>query len=138
MAGGDPEEILKKIFRLFDVNSDGSISKKEMKRLVKDMYGLLKKEDPNLSAADLVANTAFAEGLLPTTTPANLRRSVPQPVVCSWMCTVHRSHLWRGDDPNEATTRHLQRRTCLSPGQESCSGFCIFNSNDVAGSSTKG
>ena len=61
MAGGDPEDILKKIFRLFDVNSDGSISKKEMKSLVKDMYGLLKKEDPNLSAADLVAKTAFAE-----------------------------------------------------------------------------
>ena len=55
MAGGDPVDILKKIFRLFDVNSDGSISKKEMRRLVKDMYGLLKREDPNLSAADLVA-----------------------------------------------------------------------------------
>ena len=37
MAGGSSEDILKKIFRLFDVNSDGSISKKEMKRLVKDM-----------------------------------------------------------------------------------------------------
>ena len=61
MSGGTPEEILKKIFRLFDVNSDGSISKKEMKRLVKDMYGLLKREDPNLSAADLVAKSAFAE-----------------------------------------------------------------------------
>merc|ERR1711884_932111 len=61
MAGGDSEDILKKIFRLFDVNSDGSISKKEMKRLVKDMYGLLKREDPKLSAADLVAKSAFAE-----------------------------------------------------------------------------
>merc|ERR1712203_825951 len=60
MAGGTSEDILKKIFRLFDVNSDGSISKKEMKRLVKDMYGLLKREDPNISAADLVAKTAFA------------------------------------------------------------------------------
>ena len=47
--------------RLFDVNSDGVISKKEMKRLVKDMYGLLKKEDPNISAADLIAKSAFAE-----------------------------------------------------------------------------
>ena len=61
MAGGTTEDILKKIFRLFDVNSDGSISKKEMERLVKDMYGLLKREDPNISAADLVAKTAFAE-----------------------------------------------------------------------------
>ena len=61
MTGGTPEDILKKIFRLFDINSDGSISKKEMYRLVKDMYGLLKREDPNLSAADLVAKSAFAE-----------------------------------------------------------------------------
>merc|ERR1712048_459875 len=61
MAGGSEEEVLTKIFRLFDVNSDGVISKKEMKRLVKDMYGLLKREDPNICAADLVAKTAFAE-----------------------------------------------------------------------------
>ena len=47
--------------RLFDVNSDGVISKKEMSRLVKDMYGLLKKEDPNVSAAELIAKSAFAE-----------------------------------------------------------------------------
>merc|ERR1711955_89758 len=45
MAGGSETEILTKIFRLFDVNSDGVISKKEMSRLVKDMYGLLKKDD---------------------------------------------------------------------------------------------
>ena len=48
-------------FRLFDVNSDGVISKKEMSRLVKDMYGLLKREDPNISAAELIAKSAFAE-----------------------------------------------------------------------------
>lgn len=28
---------------------------------MKDMYGLLKKEDPNISAADLIAKSAFAE-----------------------------------------------------------------------------
>ena len=61
MAGGSETEILTKIFRLFDVNSDGVISKKEMSRLVKDMYGLLKKDDPNISAADLIAKSAFAE-----------------------------------------------------------------------------
>ena len=47
--------------RLFDVNSDGFISMKEMKRLVKDMFGLLKKDDPNICAADLIAKSAFAE-----------------------------------------------------------------------------
>jgi len=61
MAGGTEEEVLTKIFRLFDVNSDGVISKKEMSRLVKDMYGLLKREDPNVSAAELIAKSAFAE-----------------------------------------------------------------------------
>ena len=61
MAGGTHEEGLAKIFRLFDVNSDGVISKKEMARLVKDMYGLLKREDPNVAAKDLIAKSAFAE-----------------------------------------------------------------------------
>merc|ERR1712121_604791 len=61
LSDGSPEEVLTKIFRLFDVNSDGVISKKEMSRLVKDMYGLLKKDDPNISAADLIAKSAFAE-----------------------------------------------------------------------------
>merc|ERR1711862_835083 len=61
MAGGSETEILTKIFRLFEVNSNGVISKKEMSRLVNDMYGLLKKDDPNISAADLIAKSAFAE-----------------------------------------------------------------------------
>ena len=32
-----------------DVNSDGTIFKKEMNKLIKDMYGLLKSEDPNIA-----------------------------------------------------------------------------------------
>merc|ERR1712193_378775 len=61
MSEGTSEEVLAKIFRLFDVNSDGNISHKEMKRLVKDMYGLLKSEDPNLAADKMIAKSAFAE-----------------------------------------------------------------------------
>ena len=61
MSEGAPEEVLTKIFRVFDVNSDGTISKKEMNKLIKDMYGLLKTEDPNIAAKKLVAKTAFAE-----------------------------------------------------------------------------
>ena len=61
MSEGTPEEVLGKIFRVFDVNSDGTISKKEMTRLIKDMYGLLKTEDPNLAAKDFMAKSAFAE-----------------------------------------------------------------------------
>merc|ERR1712228_343780 len=61
MADGSPEEVLGKIFRVFDVNSDGSITNKEMKRLVKDMYGLLKTEDPDVAAKDMISKSAFAE-----------------------------------------------------------------------------
>ena len=61
LSDGSSEEVLTKIFRLFDVNSDGTITKKELTRLVKDMYGLLKKDDPNVNAIDLIAKSAFAE-----------------------------------------------------------------------------
>merc|ERR1712048_1356872 len=61
MSDGTSEEVLEKIFRLFDANSDGKISNSEMKRLVKDMYGLLKAEDPNLAADKMIAKSAFAE-----------------------------------------------------------------------------
>ena len=61
MSDGSPEAVLEKIFRMFDVNCDGTISKKEMKRLVKDMYGLIKAEDPEAKSKDLIAKSAFAE-----------------------------------------------------------------------------
>ena len=61
MSDGKPAEVLTSIFRMFDVNSDGTITQKEMTKLIKDMYGLLKEEDPNLAARDLVAKSAFAE-----------------------------------------------------------------------------
>ena len=61
MSDGTTEEVLTKIFRVFDVNSDGTISMKEMSKLIKDMYGLLKTEDPNIASKNLVAKTAFAE-----------------------------------------------------------------------------
>merc|ERR1712228_209723 len=61
MSDGTPEEVLTKIFRVFDVNSDGTITQKEMTKLIKDMYGLLKSEDPNLAAKDLISKSAFAE-----------------------------------------------------------------------------
>ena len=32
---GSPQEVLSRIFRVFDVNGDGTISMKEMKRLIK-------------------------------------------------------------------------------------------------------
>merc|ERR1712036_83420 len=54
MSDGTPEEVLEKIFRVFDVNSDGTINKKEMQRLIKDMYGLIKADDPEAESKDLI------------------------------------------------------------------------------------
>ena len=48
MSDGTPEEVLVKIFRIFDVNSDGIINDREMTKLITDMYGMLKKEVQNL------------------------------------------------------------------------------------------
>merc|ERR1712240_18365 len=61
MSDGTPEEVLGKIFRVFDVNGDGHITKKEMTRLVKDMYGLIKAEDPEAKPEALIAKSAFTE-----------------------------------------------------------------------------
>merc|ERR1712142_481264 len=61
MSDGTVEEVLAKIFKVFDVNGDGVISTKEMNKLIKDMYGLLKTEDPNIAAQNMIAKTAFAE-----------------------------------------------------------------------------
>ena len=61
LAEGDPKEVLTKMFRLFDVNGDGSISREEMTRLVKDMYGLLKTENPEIATEEMIAKAVFAE-----------------------------------------------------------------------------
>jgi Ca2+-binding EF-hand superfamily protein len=46
MAEGSPEEVLVRIFRVFDISQDGSISEKELKRIVKDMFALIKNQAP--------------------------------------------------------------------------------------------
>jgi len=61
MDDGTPEEALEKLFCLFDVNGDGTITKREMTRLVKDMYGLIKADNPDARSEDLIAKSAFEE-----------------------------------------------------------------------------
>ena len=46
MSDGTAEEALGRIFRVFDVNSDGHITERELKKLVKDMFKLVKDEAP--------------------------------------------------------------------------------------------
>merc|ERR1712013_762728 len=61
MPKKDAAKMVKHVFRVYDTNSDGIISMSEMKKLIKDMYGLLKSEDPSVAAKDIIAKTAFAE-----------------------------------------------------------------------------
>ena len=61
MSGGSPEDVLGKLFRIYDQNSDGMITLREMKKLVKDMYGLLKNDNPRVAAEAFIAKTAHAE-----------------------------------------------------------------------------
>ena len=41
MSSGSPEENLKQIFKLLDINNDGTVSVTEFKKVVKDLYLLL-------------------------------------------------------------------------------------------------
>merc|ERR1712150_201423 len=45
MSNGTQEENLKKIFQVFDINNDGTISQKELDRVVKDLLQSFKKDD---------------------------------------------------------------------------------------------
>ena len=60
-SGGTPEENLQRIFRIFDVDNNGSISKKELKKLVKDMSAIIKENNPDQFAAEMIANSCFKE-----------------------------------------------------------------------------
>jgi len=61
MSDGAPEEVLQKIFKVFDVNLDGTINQKEMGRLVKDMYALIRHDDPEAASMEAIASSAFTE-----------------------------------------------------------------------------
>ena len=83
MSSGTPQANLKQIFRVFDINNDKEISAKvrkyskyfilrslilnwtfsfqEMKRIVKDLYHLLNKNNPDKASKEDIAEEAFKE-----------------------------------------------------------------------------
>ena len=61
MSEGSEEEVLKGIFRAFDTDGNGSLTLDEIKKLVKSIYRLLKKDDPNLESEKFIADSTFAE-----------------------------------------------------------------------------
>ena len=61
MSSGTPEEVLEIIFKVFDKNHDGRISKKEMEKMVSDMYSLIKHDDPGVGPKEVIVDSAFRE-----------------------------------------------------------------------------
>ena len=62
MSNGTPEENLKQIFRVFDINNDGSLSPRELRRLVHDLFQMFPQEDnPDKASQKLLATQAFKE-----------------------------------------------------------------------------
>merc|ERR1711868_284263 len=59
MSNGTPEENLKQIFRVFDINNDGFISLKELQRIVKDLFHLINEENADEASQELLAQSAF-------------------------------------------------------------------------------
>jgi Ca2+-binding EF-hand superfamily protein len=61
LRDGSPEEKLGNMFKFFDQNGDGMISKSEMKRVVKDLYVCLKHQEPEAESEAVIAKTVFTE-----------------------------------------------------------------------------
>jgi len=61
MSDGTAEDALSRIFRVFDISGDGIISEKELKRIVKDMYKLIKEDAPEDATKSFITENAFAE-----------------------------------------------------------------------------
>ena len=60
MSNGTPEENLIQIFRIFDINTDGSLSPKEVEKVVKYLFKIFpQKEYPNEASQKALAKKAF-------------------------------------------------------------------------------
>merc|ERR1712117_986606 len=58
----DTDKLEKHIFRMYDANNDGKIDFKELQKIVKDLFHLLKKDgDPAKESEEFLAETAFKE-----------------------------------------------------------------------------
>ena len=60
-SGGTAEENFQRIFRIFDVDNNGTISKNELKKLVKDMAVIINKNNPEKFEEDVITNGTFEE-----------------------------------------------------------------------------
>ena len=61
MSNGSPEENLKQIFKVFDINNDGKINLPEMKRIVNDLFKLIDENDVENASKEILVQSAFTE-----------------------------------------------------------------------------
>ena len=54
-----PEENLRQIYRVFDINNDGSISLKELQRVVKALSKLISENDMEQLSQEVIARTGI-------------------------------------------------------------------------------
>ena len=60
MSNGTPEENLIQIFRIFDINTDGLLSPKEVEKVVKYLFKIFpQKEYPDEASQKVLAKNAF-------------------------------------------------------------------------------
>ena len=58
-GSGSPEENLRQIYRVFDINNDSSISLKELQRVVKALSKLISENDMEQLSQEVIARTGI-------------------------------------------------------------------------------
>jgi len=61
LAEGTQEDILRRMFRIYDQDGNGTICRSEMSKIISDMYDILNLEDPTLEAEDQILEAVYAE-----------------------------------------------------------------------------
>ena len=64
MSNGTPQDNLKQIFKVFDINNDGFISLKELQRIVKDLFHLINEENADEASQELLAQSGRVVSLM--------------------------------------------------------------------------
>merc|ERR1739838_274395 len=70
MSNGSPEENLKQIFRVFDINNDGTITLKELQKICRDLFlvyavngdkAVINETNADKASQEVLVKTAFHE-----------------------------------------------------------------------------
>lgn len=63
MSNGTPEENLKQIFRVFDINNDGKITLKELQKIVRDLFLLINESNADKASQEVLVKSGIHEVL---------------------------------------------------------------------------